>query len=306
TFWIIEDDIALNTAVLAGDIDLCDDPLYEFHPQFRADPDIVLVDAGLSMNIEFLGFNGEIVNTNFRKAISYAINYSYLIDVIMLGNGYRLKSPIPESLSFWSNYSFNYPVFDRVYAQSVMQSIGYGIGFTSDQDWLDQADAGGWPGTTHWNITAPTEGTTRRDFALYISDNLRYLGLDVPVVQIPFESIIGCMVSARKTIPMYQIGWTPKYIDPENYITPLYSNRSTIWVETYDYELEQLMLQGELTLDNGYRKTVYNEIQRKLVEELYFFAWIATGKNYDVYQDYVKGWVPNAIGRLDFYQIYLY
>ncbi|MFX1375009.1 MAG: ABC transporter substrate-binding protein [Promethearchaeota archaeon] len=306
TFWIVEDDIALNTAVLTGDIDLYDAPKAEFLDQFDDDPDITLLEAGPTLNTEYLGFNGYMVNTTFREAISYAINYSYLIDIIVLGNGYRLKSPIPEGIPM-SNYSFNYPVFDRVYAQSVMQSMGYGVGFTTDAEWLAVAAGGGWPGTENWNITAQTEGTTRRDFGLYVSDNLRYIGLDCPVVQIPFGEIIARMFSVpgRMELPMYHLGWAPDYIDPENYITPLYSNTSAIWVNTYDYELEELMLAGELTVDLVARQAIYNEIQRRLVEELFFAAWFMAGKNYDVYQNYVHGWVPNAIARLDLYPVYI-
>jgi len=186
--------------------------------------------------------------------------------------------------------------------------MGYGVGFTNDAEWLAVADSGGWG--FGWNITAQTEGTPRRDLALYISDNLRYLGIDAPVVQISFFDLITCMYNdvgpwRRDMIPMYMLGWAPDYYDPENYITPLYSNTSSIWVNTYDYELEQLMLEGELTIDRTARQAIYDEIQRKLVEELYFHVWIATGKNYDVYQNYVKGWVPNAINRVDLYPVYI-
>ncbi len=306
-FSIIQDTNALNLAVLAGDIDLCDAPASSFFDTFRADPDITLLEAGPTVLTSYMGFNGYMVNTTFRKAISYAINYSYLIDVVLSGEAYRLKSPIPEGIPM-SNYSFNYPVFDRAYAQSIMQSMGYGTTFTTDADWTTHADGGGWG--FGWNITAQTEGVTRRDFAILISDSLRYLGINAPVVQIPFGDLLTCIQNdvgflRRDRIPMYMLGWGPDYIDPENYISPLYSNRSSIWVNTYDYELEQLMLAGETTVDILARLAIYNEIQRKLVEELYFFAWIATGKNYDVYQNYVKGWVPNAINVIDFYPVYL-
>ncbi|MFX1412038.1 MAG: ABC transporter substrate-binding protein, partial [Promethearchaeota archaeon] len=301
TFWIIEDDIALCTAVLAGDIDIFLAPRPEFFDQFRADPDITLLEAGPTLNNLYMGFNGVMVNTTFRKAISYAVNYSYIINQIYTGIGLPTGGPIPTGIPM-SNHSFNKAVFDRAYAQSVMQSMGFGVGFTTNQQWLDVADAGGWAGTEDWNITAQTEGTLRRDAALYMSDNLRYIGIDAPVVQIPFGSIIACMVSAKRQIPMYILGWAPDYIDPENYITPLYSNTSALWVETYDYDLEVLMRAGETTVDLVARQAIYNEIQRSLVEELYFFVWILVGINYDVYQDYVKDWVPNAIARTEFYE----
>jgi peptide/nickel transport system substrate-binding protein len=302
TFWIIEDDIALNTAVLAGDIDLYDAPKAEFLNQYRNDPDITLLEAGPTLNINYMGFNGYLVDTPIRKAISYAINYSYIIDVVLLGEAYRLKSPIPTGIPM-SNYGFNYPVFDRTIARQEMVAYGGNMAWT-DTQW-QTADL--IPGL---NITAQTEGTTRRDIALYVSDNLDYIGINAPVVQISFWDIISCMEHdtgplRRSLIPMYMLGWAPDYIDPENYITPLYSNTSAIWVNTWDYQLEKWMLLGETTPDPVARQAIYDNIQQKLVEELYFFVWFTSGKNYDVYQDYVHGWVPNAIARLDLYEIYL-
>ncbi|MFX1323121.1 MAG: ABC transporter substrate-binding protein [Promethearchaeota archaeon] len=307
TFLIIEDDYALNQAVLNGSIDLYDNPSPEYYDQFEADPDITLLDGGSRIYINYMGFNGYMVDTEFRKAISYAVNYSYLIDVILEGNANRAKSPIPTGVPM-SNYGFNYPVFNRLSAQLIMQSMGYGVGFTNDDQWLAVADSGGWG--FGWNITAQIEGTTRRDLGYAISDNLRYLGIDAPVVQISFWDIITCMESIsgplrRDMIPMYILAWAPDYIDPENFITPLYSNRSTGWVNTYDYELEVLMLAGETTVDLIARQAIYDEIQRKLVEELYFHVWMATYKNYDVYQNYVKGWIPNANDNVDLYPVYI-
>jgi ABC-type transport system substrate-binding protein len=303
TMWIIEDDIALNTAVLAGDIDLYDAPKPEFHNQFRNDPDITLLEAGPTLNINYMGFNGYMVDTPIRKAISYAINYSYIIDVILLGEAYRLLSPIPTGIPL-SNYGFNVATFDRTIARQTMVAEGYGDMGWTDAQW-QAADF--FPG---YNITAQSEGTTRRDIALYVSDNLDYIGINAPVVQISFWDIISCMEHdtgplRRSLIPMYMLGWAPDYIDPENYITPLYSNTSAIWVNTWDYQLEKWMLLGETTPDPIARQAIYDNIQQKLVEELYFFVWFTSGKNYDVYQDYVHGWVPNAIARLDLYEVYL-
>ncbi|MFX0004421.1 MAG: ABC transporter substrate-binding protein [Candidatus Hodarchaeota archaeon] len=307
TIWIIEDDIALNTAIWAGDIDLYDNPGAEFVQHFCSDPDITVVEAP-SLNISYMGFNGYMVDTPYRKAISYAINYSYIIDVILSGNAYRLKSPIPIGIPL-SNYGFNYPIFNRTYAQQLMQAQGHGTTFTTDAEWYAQGSGAGWG--FGWNITAQTEGTTRRDIALYVSDNLKYIGINAPVVQISFWDIISCMEHdtgplRRDKIPMYMFGWGPEYIDPENYITTLYSNTSAIWVNTWDHQLELLMLVGETTVDHVARKAIYDEIQRKLVEELFFFVWFTSGKNYDVYQNYVHGWVPNAIERVDLYPIWIY
>ena len=69
-----------------------------------------------------------------------------------------------------------------------MVSKGYGSGAWTDAQWYAQGLGAGWG--FGWNITAQTEGTTRRDIALYVSDNLKYIGINAPVVQISFWDLI--------------------------------------------------------------------------------------------------------------------
>ncbi len=304
-FKIITDSFERTQALIDGNVDFVKHLNNSLLQDLRDDQDITLSE-GSTLNTNYMGFNGYKVLSPFRKAISYAIDYSYLIDVILEGNGYRLKSPIPQGIPM-SNYGFDYPVFDRAHAQSIMQSMGFGVDFTTDAEWLDVADSGGWG--FGWNITTNIENTIRRDQALSVSNNLRYLGIDAPVVQIPFWDLITCMQNdvgplRRDMIPMYMLGWGPDYIDPENYLGPIYSSRSSIWVNTYDAELEQLMLNGETTVDIVARQAIYDEIQRKMVEELYFSAWISTSKNYDAYSNNFIGFQPNPMDRVRFYPVW--
>ena len=46
----------------------------------------------------------------------------------------RAKSPISNGLIF-SNYSLNYPYLNISHARKVMQSMGYGVGLTTDEEW---------------------------------------------------------------------------------------------------------------------------------------------------------------------------
>ena len=68
--------------------------------ELENNPDIrVYKDIG--SGIEYLGFNTFVPPLNdsrVREAISYAIDYDYIINNIMDGRASRLKSPIPEGI----------------------------------------------------------------------------------------------------------------------------------------------------------------------------------------------------------------
>lgn len=71
---------------------------------FEAEPSIHLERGGGTLITQYMGMNVNRLNQSMRKAISYAINYSYIIDVILEDQGVRLESPIPQGIPM-SNYS---------------------------------------------------------------------------------------------------------------------------------------------------------------------------------------------------------
>ncbi|MFX1385550.1 MAG: ABC transporter substrate-binding protein, partial [Promethearchaeota archaeon] len=100
---------SLNLAVLAKDIHFIENPLPEYIDVFEADPELLVVDDGMTdCTPRFLVFNNYTLNKTVRKALSYAINYTHITNVIQNGTSVQLKSPIPSGI-LYSNTTFNYP-----------------------------------------------------------------------------------------------------------------------------------------------------------------------------------------------------
>jgi len=77
--------------------------------------------------------------------MSWAINYTYVIDEMRLGNAYRAVGAISPGFGDAYNESIVdnslQTVFDIEYAREIMQSMGFGTGFSTidDTDWIAQA-----------------------------------------------------------------------------------------------------------------------------------------------------------------------
>lgn len=95
---IIDDPSALNYALIAGDIDVLLEPMTELLPTFRTNPWITVYEADQpGLLYQYLCFNNMQINLTWRKAMSYAINYSYIIEVVLEGRAHRAYSAISPS-----------------------------------------------------------------------------------------------------------------------------------------------------------------------------------------------------------------
>ena len=98
-YTIITDPTTRNFAMLAGNIDFLIGHDTSLYPAFDSNPAITYVPysdtAGLpGLTYYYLCFNNKQINVTWRKAISYAINYSVIIEYSLNGHGYRAYSCI--------------------------------------------------------------------------------------------------------------------------------------------------------------------------------------------------------------------
>ncbi|GAG81319.1 unnamed protein product, partial [marine sediment metagenome] len=109
--WSVFDDInTMNQAFLSGDCNVLLGPDRPFFTQIEADPQLELYYAGNSFTAVWITFNVDHIDVLMRKAIAYAYNYSYLVDVVYLGDAVRWPTYIPMGIQY-ANYSLNAPTF---------------------------------------------------------------------------------------------------------------------------------------------------------------------------------------------------
>ncbi|MFX0020204.1 MAG: ABC transporter substrate-binding protein [Promethearchaeota archaeon] len=316
----IQDDEARNMAVLSGAIDIIADPFASYFPAMEAEGAVLLYEAEYKAITQYLGFNNKQINVTWRNAISYAINYSSIIDRIQKNEfatytinpvrTTRLKSPIPEGV-LYANWSFNYPKFNITKAREIMQSMGFGVGWDPS-----------FPGNheTQWqsanfrtlNLTYNVGGSVTISDVIFITleDNLAHIGIYLGYAGMPWDDLKDRLYNLRiksagwDALQLYYWWWIPDLNDPSNYLNTLFSNISTYnAAQVNDPYLQTLLEQGVAETDPT-REAIYDEIQRYLVEDLRPHAWLYVEKNYDAWDKHLRGFPSNVMDLAYFYPCY--
>jgi peptide/nickel transport system substrate-binding protein len=320
---VINDAQIRNNALLSGDIDILPAPMPSMLSTFDADPDIELIVAGQTLGISYLGMNSYWINTTFRKAISSALNYTFIKDELMEGQAVRMGSPIPEGITY-ANWTNSYATYDVAQARTYMQSMGFGVGWDVTDGGTNEAE---WSGASFatFNYTYNIGNSVRENIYTLLDDNLDRIGIDVVDAGTTWPQFILSLYELaglyRDLVQMYWLGWIPDYNDPSNYINPLFTNRSVasngakyngytsaIEAGRDEFKLQDnvqlLMEKALLTPDGSERKYYYDRIQQLLVEEDMPWAYGYVGINNDCWKNEVEGFPSNPMGKYYFYPCY--
>ncbi|MFX1250353.1 MAG: ABC transporter substrate-binding protein, partial [Promethearchaeota archaeon] len=304
-FKIYENPNERMTALLTGDVDFIDDLLPEWVDIFRSLTNITVLDEGKTNNyISFLGINNNQINASFREAISYAIDYDFIVNDIREGQVERLKSPIPEGIRY-ANSTFNYPVLNLPQARLIMQSMGYGVGFDiyDDTEWENTAVTS--PFAT-FNYTYNFGHTIREDILDLLQDNLAKIGIEVTAAGMTWTEFVYRLYEIggyhRDMLQLYWLPWTIDFNDPSNIFDPLFLNTSSNnFGQVNDEEVSKWIQDALIETDPIQREKIYDNISKRLVEEVYPCAWGTVEKLYTAYQKDLTGFQQNTLERLYLY-----
>lgn len=315
--WVVLDDInTLNQAFLSGDINVLLGPDRPFFTQIQDDPQLELVYAGNTFTVAWISFNVDHLDVAMREAVAYSFNYSYAVDVIYNGDAVRWPTYIPQGL-LYANYSLDFPTFDRTHARNILltiepwATITAGLGLTASSDdaaWL--AVAGATPIASYnysWNLG----NTKRQAFGDRLEFDLTYLGIDLTTYGIAWGDLLDAVLVDRHKMDMYALGWAPDYLDPENYINPIWSNQSDINGGNYNVNYDTLTAETQRLMDASLtetdpqaRKLMFWEIQRRMVEQDYPGMPLISGVNHDAWVSNFHGYVSNPAARVYWYGCY--
>ncbi|MFX1496914.1 MAG: ABC transporter substrate-binding protein [Promethearchaeota archaeon] len=311
SFIFFPDSPTLNNAMLSYDIDYLLNPLYAFFPSFDADPNITLKrysdDTGKTgFTYYFLGFNNQLYNVTWRKVMSLAINYTYMLDEILIGNAIRANSPISPSFGDAYNASAMAANFDIATARLIMQSMGFGVGFTTDAEWIAQAE-GSSPFLT-LNFTYNLGNVIRADMYSMLNNDFKLLGIKLEEAALSYSDYINRLFNIDdgwNKLCTFISGWMPDYLEPYNMLYPLFTPGSL----GNPGQVDDPWLNAQLalainTLDDNARNDIYKDIQSYLAEVGYFQAPLYHPKIYFVHLSDIQGVPYHALGELYAYPIH--
>jgi len=281
---VIDDPSALNYAMLAGDIDIIFGAMKDLLPAFRTNPWIHVEEINQpGLVYQYLAFNNRQINVTWRKAMSYAVNYSHIIEGMLEGRAHRAYSAISPGYGAAFNSSLANPVGGSAYYNLTIarQTIINGLGSDARLDPRLQA-----------NDTVDDPLWLRADFASFNYSYYVDIGLRTdlyPLLEDWFDDIgitvidDGWSPSPYHMPPshppwfdnydyldLYFGGWGPDYHDPFNMLDPLFSNSSVSNAcQLNDPKINQWLSDALQETNQTARFAIYHRIQSRLFTQLY-------------------------------------
>ncbi|MFX1389823.1 MAG: ABC transporter substrate-binding protein [Promethearchaeota archaeon] len=289
---IIDNPSALNYAMLTGDINVLFDPLDDLIPTFRTNPWINVYEADKAgLVYQYLAFNTHQINVTWRKAMSYAINYTYIIEEMLEGHAFRAYGAISPSFG----NSFNHwlrdapqtaigngsAVYDlQIARQVILDGLGGDArlaGLTANSNPNDPA----WEATDFVLFNYTYDIYNSFSSALYplLEDWFDDIGITVEDGGIDWAWYwwrfywYGNIPGGYDQFQIYFKQQGSDYLDPFNILEPLFSNVSV----SNTCQVNDPWVQGNLSLalqttDDNTRDQIYWDLQWRLFAELYVHA----------------------------------
>jgi len=302
--WLLYSDAtAKQQAFLAGELDWIDGGSAEFLTQYQDADNIYVGEQRQGTTILYMGMNNKDINQTMRQAISWAMDYDYIITELQQGNAARLTSPIPEGIMY-HNPDLDYPTFDLTTARQILIDAGVApagaAANINDDAWWEALVTGGTPIAT-FNYSYNTGNSVREDLGTLTQSMLKEIGIQVDVEGLVWAEYLSCLLGAFDRLQLYMIGWAPDYNDPSNFINPLFSNTSSSnGAQVNDAQLQEWMSQGLTETDPAARRDLYYTMQEYIVETLCPWVFLYVPLSRGIWSMDLNGIQRNPMGKIYF------
>ncbi len=315
-FSVITDADARNAALLTEDITMIDSAEPAMVQTFDNAPNVALLESAPSLSIQYLHFNHELMPPEMRKAMSYAFNYTYLIDEIMQGYAVRMTSPIPDGIKYYSTENITLADYNIATARAALKDAGFpgtaSLTANSDvsagNDW-EKLVTDGTPLATY-NFSYNIGNPVREDILILITANFKQIGVKIEDAGMTWHEYLyrGYEVAGlhRNMLELGWIGWIPDYADASNFVGYLMTNRSVAsnFAQINDPVLQLWMEEALEETDETARAELYHKIQKRSAEVVYPWIYGYVSHVPRCMAPNVRGFVDNPFKDL-FHSVYL-
>ena len=270
---------------------------------FFDDPSIIIQEGPPVFHFTYLIMNNKLIPVEMREAISYALNYSSIIQEVINGHGVKLKSPIPEGMLYSNITDIEYPYYNVSKARQVLKDAG-------------------WPGTS--TLTANNNITTGNEWEMLVSNNTALaiynftytatdalsiliaplLENDLKQIGVKLEPVIRPDVEVwyiyteqygyhLNMIELSILGYNgPKFNDPCHIINWMYSNKTIDlnYAQVNDKLIQQWMEEALEEPNKITRSQIYYDIQKRLLEDVFPVCYLYRKNYLRIFRSNVKRW----------------
>jgi len=253
--------------------------------RLRHDDPAVARNAGTGLDAEELWFN-EVPSaplpeykktwfhtTEFRRAISAAINRDDLCRIVYSGYAKPAYGPVSPANRFWFNSALEKPTYDPKLALALLTHAG----FRHENETMK--DAAG--NRVEFNLVTNSGNATREKMAVMIQQDLSQLGIKVNVVTLDFPSLIERMTRTFD-YDACLLGLVNTDLDPDSQMTVwLSSGENHQWnpnqktpATTWEGEIDKLMREQASAPTDKERKAKFDRVQQIVAEQAPFIYLI--------------------------------
>lgn len=268
-----------------GELDLINSIDTEYYDRLKASSPNVVHDAGASLDSEFMWFN-QVANapipaykrnwfrsTNFRKAISGAINRADLSRVVFNGHAQPGVGPVSPANKFWFNNHLKPESYSTQAALQRLQADGFKLqnGTLRDKD----------GNAVEFSIVTNAGNKYRERMAVMIQEDLGKIGVKVNVVTLDFPSLIE-RIAQKFNYEAAILGFQNVDLDPNGQMNiwlssaedhawnPQQKKPETLW----EAEIDRLMREQASASDPKKRKAAFDRVQEIVFEQAPFIYLI--------------------------------
>ncbi|HMK83277.1 MAG TPA: ABC transporter substrate-binding protein [Candidatus Bathyarchaeia archaeon] len=256
----------------------------------KSDLQLKPVDTGLSvyagyptLSVTYIGMNVRIPplnNTDFRYGLSYAFNYKTFLDDVNNGFGIPGRGPIPKGL-----FGYDESVFQFSYDPAKAKEY-----------FLKAKAAGAYKDGMKLGFYYNAGNELRRRGGLLLKDSIDALnvGFSVDVNELDWPTFL--YKGRHGDLPLFLIGWTVDYADPNDFEQPFGDSRGTVSnrVALNIPGLNDKIAQAAATVDPALRQKMYSNITN-IINKAAYYIWVGQTTQFMVMRDWVQmTWDPDT------------
>ena len=273
---IAADDTSRTAAIVSGAVDFIEYVPLRDVDSLQQDPNLALAGE-TNNNIRFIGFN--LTKEPFddplvRQAIAAVVDREAMLGPTVFGHGTPVEALFPAT--FWAALPQEAQPPDIERAKALMEEAGHADGFST-------------------TITSWSQYSFLSNAAVVLQEQLRQIGIEAELNLVENATMFDQVYSDNRTFDIAVTGESA-FVDPNTLILPNFKTGESSNFTSYSNEdVDALIEQGIATTDQEERTTIYQELQKILLEDL---PWINlfVANQYEAMKANVKGYVHIPTG----------
>jgi peptide/nickel transport system substrate-binding protein len=261
-----------------GEIHLINALDAEYFDRLQKEAPSVAHDAGPGLDSEFMWFNqvpaaplpehkkNWFRATEFRKAVSMAINRADLCRIVFGGHAHPALGPVSPANRFWFNSSLPAPQYDSAGALQLLARAGFRL------EGGTLRDSSG--NRVEFTVITNAGNKSREQMLTMIQQDLSQIGIKVNLVTLDFPSLIE-RITRTYDYEACLLGLVNTDLDPNSQMNvwlssaenhqwnPKQSKPATAW----EVELDRLMRAQSSAITDKKRKSDFDKVQQIVAEQ---------------------------------------